>query len=95
MELKKFIVDNIVDIILSDGVDNRKLENRGYWKGFYLQKSYIQSSTVLKNSSPLITEEYLIGLLNQGKRKFELAEDSIVTPLARMLIEEGKILVNE
>jgi ethanolamine utilization cobalamin adenosyltransferase len=50
--------------------------------------------TTLK-TTPLITERFLLDKIKAGKRSIAVPEGSIITPLARMMIDEGKITVSD
>jgi hypothetical protein len=49
----------------------------------------------MKITKKLITERCLLEMISKGKKTVRVPEGSIITPLARMRIEEGGISVYE
>lgn len=95
MDIQKFLADTVVDIISEKDIAVGSVEKKNYKRGFFLENPYFQGKTTLKNNKTLITEEYLNEIIKQGKKNIGIPENSIITPSARILIEEGRIKVSD
>jgi hypothetical protein len=88
------IADTIVDIVSEINIERKTIEGECYKKGFFLQDPYIKSKTAFKNKRTLITEKYMLEMIRKGERRISIPGDSIITPSAKMLIDEGKISID-
>lgn len=93
MHAGKQIADTVVDIISEKNIGRNSAAGQKYRKGVFLEKKYINSRTTLKNRNILITERYLLDMIKEGKKDLKIPDDAIITPLARMLIDENKIRI--
>ncbi|MDA3792909.1 MAG: hypothetical protein PF545_04535 [Elusimicrobia bacterium] len=91
----KLTADTFVDVISEQNISSKLIENKSYKSGFFLQKSFSVSRTTLKNRKKLITERYLLDLINKGEKRVSFNSEVIITPAARLIIEEGKIKLDE
>ncbi len=91
----KLISDTLVDILTESQISSRKEEKGNYKRGALLEKKYINSRTTLKNKKPLITKRTIEDKINQGVNKLKVPSQAVITPLARLLIEEGRIEIIE
>ncbi len=91
----KLTADTFVDIISERNISPKILDNKSYKSGFFLQKPFSVNRTTLKNRKKLITERYLLDLIAEGRKRVSFNTDVIITPAARLIIEEGKIKIDE
>lgn len=93
MGIEGIITDIIVDICSEKdirGSSDRKPDKIG----FSLGSPYIPSRTTLKGKRDLITEDYLKKMIAAGNKRIKIHADSIITPLARLLIDERRIHIS-
>lgn len=93
--MKKLLADTIVDILSCAKSDSEiKPMPVKFKRGFFLKKPFICSRTTLKSKRVLITENFLLQELKSGSKNVKIPTGAILTPMARMLIEEGKVKVD-
>jgi len=90
--LEKLLADTAVDILLEE-VNSDREPVTTVKRGFFVREPYIKSSSRLAGTRKLITEAYVKKLVREGFRRLELPEKAIITPSARLLIEEKGITV--
>ncbi|MGM0442027.1 MAG: hypothetical protein ACQEQC_06385 [Elusimicrobiota bacterium] len=93
--MRKIIADTVVDIITESQISSRSEEEDDFKRGPLLEKEYIKSRTTFKNKKPLITKDVIENKINEGIKNLKVPSNAVVTPLARMLIEEGRINIIE
>ncbi len=92
--MEKLIADILVDIICEKNISPAG-EKAGHRKGFFMQKPYLPSKSYLKNTGSLITYEVVEKEVNKGASVIRLPEKAIVTPMAKLLIEEKGLRVEK
>ena len=92
MKQDKLIADTIVDVISEERLIPSDTGKYPYKRGFFVDRGFSVSRSKFRDHRMLITEEYIIEKIKSGSRTVKLPPDSIITPSARLLIEEGRIL---
>ena len=95
MKPDKLIADTIVDVISERRMIPVSGRNVPYKRGFFAETGFFRSLSNVEDGKMLITEEYIINIIKTGTRSLKLPDNSIITPSARLLIEEGRILIDE
>jgi len=91
----KIIADTIVDVISEERMITADITDVTYKRGFFVEQGFFRSRLKITDRKMLITEEYIVNMIKCGRRSIKLPADSIITPSARLLIEEGRILIDE
>ncbi|NLB34617.1 MAG: hypothetical protein GX817_02185 [Elusimicrobia bacterium] len=94
MRPEDYVSDLIVDLI--GGRSRAVRENLPSYKvGDLASRPYILGRNPNRTERRVITEAYLLSKIRLGEKRISLGSDVIITPLARLLIEEGRIKVYE
>ncbi len=91
--MEQLITDTIVDIISEKNTGAYEGNPSSYRKGFFVQKPYLVSRTTFKNRRLLVNVDWIEKNINEGERRVTLPADSIVTPEAKLILDERKIRV--
>jgi len=89
MSIEKLITDTIVDAVSETRVS--VYEKSRYKKGFFLKEPFFLGRTALKSRKKLITERYIMDKIRNGQKTVKIPQDAVITPMAKLLIEEGRI----
>ena len=95
MDFHGLLADIVVDVISEGSITEREPAERSYKKGFFHDNPYLLNRTSLKNRRTLITEKNISDLIMTGRKSISIHKDSIVTPLAKLMIEEGGIIIEK
>ncbi|MEA3506865.1 MAG: hypothetical protein U9R36_05200 [Elusimicrobiota bacterium] len=93
-DILKLTADTFVDVISENNISPKISARKSFKSGFFQGKPFSVSRTTLKNRKKLITERYLLNLIKEGKKRVKIESEVIITPAARLLIEEGKIKID-
>lgn len=95
MRPENFISDTIVDLITGPALSASSYRKvKRYKAGEIASRPYINKNSPNTSQRSVITENYLLERLRKGEKMVRISENAIITPLARLLIEEGRIKVN-
>jgi hypothetical protein len=95
MNKEGLITDTIVDVICEKHINSDCGPDLSFKRGFFAQGEYLPGRSVLSDQKVLITEEYIIRMVKNGAGRIRVPQNSIITPSAKLLIEESGIKIDE
>ncbi|MBN2407519.1 MAG: hypothetical protein JXJ19_07460 [Elusimicrobia bacterium] len=87
----ELIADMIVDAF-SQAAETGKSGKDDFKRGFFTGRTL--SGGKMASARALITEKYLLDEMRKGSMTVNIPPGALVTPLARILVEEGKVRIN-
>ncbi len=85
------VVDIITDIVAEKKITPRKVR-RGFKAGYFASRPYLDNR-VYGSARPVITERILMEKAGSSGGRVKLKRGSVMTPLAKLLVEEGRVSV--
>ncbi len=93
--MEKLIADILVDVICEKNIASAVESAGRHKKGFFVEKPYLPSKTSVKNPAPLITYEIVEKEVRLGAAVIKLPPKAIITPMAKLLIDEKRLRVEK
>jgi len=94
MRTEDHVCDLIVDI-LGGRSQPARASVQAYKAGDIAARPYLLGRNPLRAERRVVTEAYLLSRIRSGECRISLGPDAVITPLAQLLIDEGRIKIYE